>query len=99
VKPQKPVEGVSLLPSVAGKPAQPRTLYWEHEGNQAMRDGEWKLVREHGKEWELFQLGKDRSELQNLAAAEPARLKQMKDRWQKWADGAGVLPWLSWEKR
>jgi len=34
-----PAEGVSLLPAVRGEPAGPRTLYWEHEGNRAVRDG------------------------------------------------------------
>jgi arylsulfatase len=61
-------------------------------------DGEWKLVREHGKEWELFRLAQDRTELHNHAAAEPARVKAMARDWQQWADRVGVAPWLSWRK-
>ncbi len=93
--PAKPVEGADLLaPAPAG-----RKLYWEHEGNQAILDGEWKLVREHGRPWELFHMATDRTELRDRAAAEPARVAAMARDWQQWADGAGVLPWKSWEKK
>lgn len=94
VKLSKPLEGIDLL-----QPPPPnRKIYWEHEGNQAVNDGQWKLVREHGRTWELFHIGRDRSELHNLAAAEPARVAAMARDWQKWADRVGVLPWKSWEK-
>ncbi len=94
VKSSKPVEGFDLL----SPPPRDRRLYWEHEGNQAVFDGEWKLVREHGKDWELFRLSQDRTELQNLAAANPARVRAMSRDWQQWADRVGVAPWLSWRK-
>jgi arylsulfatase len=94
-KPQKPVEGVDLFQP----PPRSRKLYWEHEGNQAIRDGAWKLVREHGRPWELFNLAADRTELKNLAAAEPRRVAAMARDWQQWADRAGVLPWRSWEPK
>ncbi|HEU0124361.1 MAG TPA: arylsulfatase [Bryobacteraceae bacterium] len=88
--PASPIEGLNLL-----APPAARKLYWEHEGNQAMRDGEWKLVREHGGPWELF---RDRTELHDLAAAEPAKVAAMQRDWQAWADRVQVLPWKSWEK-
>jgi len=95
VRPTKPVEGVDLFQP----PPRSRRLYWEHEGNQAVRDGEWKLVREHGKPWELFHMSKDRTELNDLASAQPDRVRVMAQDWQRWAKRVGALPWKSWEKR
>ena len=46
-------------------------LYWEHEGNRAVRDGKWKLVSRHPDRWELYDMEADRSELNDLAAREP----------------------------
>ena len=45
-----------------------RALGWEHEGNRAFRRGDMKLVAEHGKPWELYDLSNDRTETNNLAA-------------------------------
>ena len=50
---------------------------WEHEGNRAVRRGQWKLVSRYPDKWELYNLEADRTELRNLADAEPARLKEM----------------------
>jgi len=94
-RPSKPIEGIDLFQP----PQRSRRLYWEHEGNQAVRDGDWKLVREHGKPWELFQMSKDRTELHDLASAQPDRVRVMAQDWQRWAKRVGALPWKSWEKR
>lgn len=94
-RPAKPVEGFSLLQP----PPRSRKLYWEHEGNQAMLDAQWKLVKEYGKQWELFDLSQDRSELHDLAAKEPKRVAAMARDWEGWADRVGALPWKSWEKK
>jgi arylsulfatase len=40
----KPMEGKSLAGAFAGKPIERKTIYWEHEGNRAIRTGKWKLV-------------------------------------------------------
>ena len=43
-----PMEGVSLRPAFEGKPlARTQPIFWEHEGNKAVRDGKWKLVQSH----------------------------------------------------
>jgi len=48
-----PLEGTSLLPVFQGKAVtRPAALCWEHEGNRAVRQGKWKLVSRHGKDWE-----------------------------------------------
>ena len=52
-----PLDGVEFLPLVDGGKQNPsRVLYWEHEGNRAVRRGDWKLVALHKKPWELYDL-------------------------------------------
>lgn len=68
-------------------------LYWEHQGNRAVRDGKWKLVNRHGNDWELFDMDKDRTELNDLSESEPERKQRMIDMWTKWAERCEVLPW------
>ena len=89
----QPREGLSLLPAFAGEPLDREAIYWEHEGNRAVRVGDWKLVAKGAKgAWELYNLAEDRTELHNLAAAQPARAKELADTWQAWAERARVLP-------
>ena len=64
----QPCEGRSFLPALQGKASPDGTLYWEHTGNAAIRRGRWKLVREHPKPWELYDMASDRCELHDLAA-------------------------------
>ncbi len=75
-KPIQPLEGRSLRPAFENKAIERDALYWEHEGNAAVRVGDWKLVRlgEKGA-WELYNLKTDRTELHNLAADQPARAR------------------------
>lgn len=86
-----PCEGTSLLPGWRGEPVPERELYVEHEGNQAIRRGRWKLTREHGGPWELYDLGVDRAETHDLAAEQPERVEALAASWQRWADRCGVL--------
>ncbi|MFM8468891.1 MAG: arylsulfatase [Limisphaerales bacterium] len=88
-----PLPGRSLLPALQGKPLGERTLAWEHEGNRAVRVGDWKLVASFRGPWELYDLNRDRAELNNLAAQQPAKVKELAAAWQQWADKVGVVPW------
>jgi arylsulfatase len=92
-QPIKPMEGLSLVPAFAGESLGRRTLFWEHEGNRAIREGDWKLVAK-GKEgdWELYNLADDRSELRNLASKYPDRVNELAAQWQAYAERANVLP-------
>lgn len=85
--PIPPMAGRSLAPLFRGEPA-PRAapLFWEHEGNRAVRQGKWKLVRTEGSAWELYDLEKDRVEANDLAKANPARVRSLDSLWSKWAD-------------
>jgi len=44
-------------------------------------------------EWELYDLSKDRAEVNNLAAKYPKRVQELATRYQQWADEVGVVPW------
>ena len=86
-----PMEGKSLRPAFADKPLERDALFWEHEGNAAVRAGDWKLVRLGNRgQWELYNLKTDRTELHNLADVEPARMKALAVKWQVWAERAQV---------
>ncbi len=90
-----PMEGVSLLPAFAGKPLDRKdAIYWEHEGNRAVRDGKWKIVaKEPDGPWELYDMEKDRTELTDLAAKKPGKVKELSAKWDAWARRAKAVPW------
>jgi arylsulfatase len=90
----KPMEGVSLRPALAGQPLQrTQPIFWEHEGNRAIRAGQWKLVSKHSSGWELYDIATDRAEQHDLAAKFPDRVREMTAQWEAWAKRADVLPW------
>ncbi len=74
-------EGRSLVPAFRGEPGEPRRLFFEHEGNRAVRDGTWKLVARKGRSWELYDIDADRAELHDRAAAQPERVAAMSKLW------------------
>jgi len=86
-----PLEGRSLLPVLQSKVRSAHeTLYWEHEGNRAVRQGNWKLVSADGGPWELYDLETDRTELDNLAAKQPDKVSELAGLYQRWAERCGV---------
>jgi arylsulfatase len=94
-----PMEGKSLIPVFNNEPLNRDALFWEHEGNRAVRMGDWKLVaRQRGgsNEWELYNLAADRTETENLAGDQPGRVEDMKKQWMDWANRVNALPW-PWE--
>lgn len=88
-----PVEGLSLVPAFADKPLERDAIFWEHEGNRAVRVGDWKLVGKHGGPWELYDLAKDRIESNDVAAKEPNRVRAMTVKYDSWTKRANVVPW------
>ena len=85
--------GESLTPIFSGRQRTRSPIYWEHEGNKAVRDGKWKLVSRFPDAWELFDMDADRTELHDLAHAYPERVKVMAAMWKDWAKRIGVEPW------
>ncbi|MDP3434239.1 MAG: arylsulfatase [Bacteroidota bacterium] len=104
--PITPMEGVSLKTAFSGKKMKrEQPIFWEHEGNRAMRDGDWKLVSQYnyGQKkflgWELYNLKNDRSELNDLSAEQADRKKQMIQEYENWADRVGVVSKEKLDKR
>jgi arylsulfatase len=92
------MEGVSLIGAFAGETLERgRPIFFEHEGNRAVRDGKWKLVAKTAQgKWELYDVEADRSEMNDLAAKEPQRAEVMAAQWQTWAEKSFVLPLNPW---
>ena len=79
--------GRSLVPAFARDALVPHeSLWWLHEGNRAVRVGDWKLVAARGDPWELYDLKTDRAEQVNLAAKMPDKVKELERVWQEQAD-------------
>lgn len=86
-------EGVSLLPAFRGKVFhRPAPVYWEHIGNRAVRDGNWKLVARRKGPWELYDLERDRCETKDLAQAQPQKAAELQKLYDSWAKRANVVP-------
>lgn len=88
-----PIEGINLAPALTGAPPKPRKLFFEHEGNKAIFDGDWKLVSTHGEKWRLHNLRKDPTEKNDLSSTQADRAESMRREWRSWADRVGVLAW------
>ena len=90
-----PMEGRSLVPALNGRRIVRDALYWEHEGNRAVRVGRWKAVAlDPGGPWELYDMERDRTEMHNLAAAQPERVRAMAAQWEQWARRTKAIPWI-----
>lgn len=83
------LDGVDLMPYLTGaKTARPhQTLYWRYGPQWAIRHGDMKLVVSRGGSGqpELYDLAADRGETKNLAAAQPAKVKELQALWDKWS--------------
>ncbi|MCA9139100.1 MAG: arylsulfatase [Planctomycetales bacterium] len=90
----KPMRGQSLKPLLVGAGTfADRPLYWEHEGNAAIRVGDRKLVRQGIRgDWELFDMQADRTEQNNLAERNPGEVQTMLQQWRRWSKEVGAMP-------
>ncbi len=86
-----PVEGRSLLPAFNGKEApRPNQVFWEQDGNRAVRQGKWKLVWDgEFKRWELYDMEADRTETNDLATQHAAKVKELAAEYARWAQATG----------
>ncbi len=90
-KPVQPMEGRSLLPVLRGGRWQtPRQFAWEHFGNRALRDGDWKLVARRNGPWALYHLAEDRTELHDRIEDEPGLAESLRKQYAAWAARVGV---------
>jgi len=81
-----PMQGQSLLPAFMGKePSRENPLYWEWSNGQAVREGEWKLVRwGRDQPWDLYNVVEDPTETENLASRYPQRVNSMDRMFREW---------------
>ncbi|MBS3771134.1 MAG: arylsulfatase [Bacteroidales bacterium] len=103
----QPMEGKSLMGVFTENEAIDReAIYFEHEGNRAIRKGKWKLVSKAypsaGKfrrmdtipmdQWVLYNIEEDRTETNDLADQYPEKVKKMAAQWQEWAKRTNTIP-------
>ena len=103
----KPLEGKSLVSTFHDQAIDREAIYWEHEGNRAVRMNKWKLVSKASKQnsfiwdsmanlelsqWELFDMEVDRTEMNDIAEDHSDKVAQMAGMWKEWAERVGALP-------
>lgn len=106
----QPLEGQSLLPALLNpENVLERTLYWEHEGNRAIRQGRWKAVAHYndnlgdtnvalGKRsgvWQLYDMDADRTETNDLSGTRREKLNELTQLHAAWEQRIGVRDWES----
>jgi arylsulfatase len=90
----QPLDGESLVPLLEGQRwSRSQPIFWEHEGNAAVRDGNIKLVRQFNRPWELYDMESDRTELHDLSAGNRRMMDRLVAEYQHWADSVGVVDW------
>jgi len=90
----QPPQGESLFDLFSGKDWQrDQPIFWEHEGNAAIRFGQFKLVRLHNKPWELYDIEADRTELTNLSGRNLLLESDLVRQYEAWAQRVGVMDW------
>jgi arylsulfatase len=105
---QKPIEGVSMVYTFddPGAPSKHRTQYFEMFANRAIYNDGWvaattpplapwavgKTIGVDDYKWELYDLSKDFSQANDLAASEPKKLRELQELF--WIEAAkyNVLP-------
>lgn len=92
----QPMEGRSLHPAFQGNEIERKALYWEHEGNRAVRVGDWKLVAKENRPWELYDLAADRTEQHDLSGSMSEKVQELETLWNAWAERSNVLPLGTW---
>lgn len=89
-----PLEGESLLAACRGEEwNRERPIFWEHEGNRAVRVGQWKAVSKYPGDWELYDMVEDRTELVDLAERNRPRRDEMVGAYGEWAERVEVVDW------
>jgi arylsulfatase A-like enzyme len=88
------LDGESLMPAIAGRDwLREKPLFWEHEGNAAVRVGDFKLVRKFNQPWELYDMEADRTELNNLMGKNNPLTDKLTHAYQAWEKEVGVMDW------
>jgi arylsulfatase A-like enzyme len=78
-QPEHPYDGRDVTSILEGKATAREPLFWRFKGEVAVREGDWKLIRQAGKKALLFDLSKDLGESTDLSQVELERVKRMTD--------------------
>ena len=94
------MEGTSLVSALKGDltTERARPIFWEFSGNHAVRAGDWKLVAERSKPWELYHLAKDRSETTNVIHEHTEVAAELSKTYEDWAVRVGARTHAQSEK-
>lgn len=86
-----PMQGTSLLPAFMGeKSERSKPLFWEWRNGQAVRNGQWKLVKDGlDQEWDLYNMVKDPTETTNLNSLHPDTVRHMERMFLNWKKEIG----------
>ena len=87
-----PMAGLSLMPALHGRRMPARALFFEHEGTRAVREGRYKLTALRGDSWKLYDMERDRTEMDDLSGKEPKLVESLARKWDAWASENQVTP-------
>jgi len=88
----EPLQGRSLKPIFEGETREPHpSLFFRFASNRAIIQGDWKLVTHRASQWELYNLSKDGTELNNVAAQYPEKVAALSKLWHQQAKEQGRL--------
>ena len=88
-----PLVGTDMLPALTGRKSSLHDyMYWEHQGNRAVRRKNWKAVWDQdARKWELYDIATDRVERNDMAERQPKVLRRLVDKWNQWSLSTNVL--------
>lgn len=78
--------GQSLVPAFDRDSQTERVIWWYHEGNRALRKGNYKLVAANDEAWQLYDLTNDRMEEQDLITGLPEKAAELQQAWEQFTD-------------
>jgi arylsulfatase len=94
-----PMQGMSLTPVFVGEKINRGAIFWEHEGNIAMRTGKWKIVTKtkmnaefDEKSVKLYDMESDPTEMNDMSKNYPDTTNKLYAAWNEWAQNVAVFP-------
>ncbi len=92
-----PMDGTDFLPVLQGKSLPDRNLCFMYNSGRVLRNTKWKLFgeynvsKEQAGHWALYDLNKDRSEMNDVSAQHPEVVKRLSAEWDKWDESVGCI--------
>ena len=82
----RPYDGINLLPAIEGTMTErPRAIGFQTRKQWTLTDNRYKIVSNNrGKSWELYVMGADTTETNNLAGQHPEKTGELAEMWERW---------------